>query len=132
MDINNVTVTGRATKDTEVRTTTSGKEVATISLAVNGMSEKVNLFDVMSEKVNFFDVVCWGKTAEIAGKFVQKGKQVAVSGRLQQRKWQDKDGNNRNAFEIVANQVKLLGGNESKDTAKEISDEAISLKDLPF
>ena len=122
MDINNVTVTGRATKDTEVRTTTSGKEVATISLAVNGMNEEVN----------FFDVVCWGKTAEIAGKFVQKAKQVAVSGRLQQRKWQDKDGNNRYSVEIVANQVKLLGGNESKDTAKEISDEPIDTSSIPF
>lgn len=127
MDLNSVSITARATKDTELKTTTSGTSVATISVAVNGMKDEVS----------YFDVVCFGKTAEIAAQYVGKGKQIAVQGRLQQRKWQDKDGNNRYSVEIVANQVKLLGGNEApkKETVLEdISDEPINLSELniPF
>ena len=125
MDINNIVITARATKDTELKTTTTGTNIATISVAVNGMKDEVS----------YFDVVCFGKTAEVAAQYVGKGKQIAVQGRLQQRKWQDKDGNSRYSVEIVANQVKLLGGNEApkKETVLEdISDEPISLESIPF
>ena len=125
MDLNSVSITARATKDTELKTTTTGTNIATISVAVNGMKDEVS----------YFDVVCFGKTAEVAAQYVGKGKQIAVQGRLQQRKWQDKDGNSRYSVEIVANQVKLLGGNEApkKETVLEdISDEPISLESIPF
>ena len=127
MDLNSVSITARATKDTELKTTTSGTNIANISVAVNGMKDEVS----------YFDVVCFGKTAEIAAQYVGKGKQIAVQGRLQQRKWQDKDGNNRYSVEIVANQVKLLGGNEApkKDVVPaDVSGEPIDLSkiDLPF
>lgn len=125
MDINSVTITARATKDTELKTTQSGTNIATISAAVNGMKEDVS----------YFDIVCFAKTAEIAAQYVSKGRQIAVQGRLQQRKWQDKDGNNRYSVEIVANQVKLLGGQDrAAEHNNEISDEAVDLSDLdiPF
>ena len=132
MDINSITITGRATKDTELRTTNSGKNVATISVAVNGRQEEVS----------YFDVICWEKTAEIASQYITKGKQIAVDGRLQQRKWQDTDGANRYAVEIVANQLKLLGSSEgtqatakSKDVIlQDISDDEIDISslDIPF
>lgn len=123
MDLNSVTVTGRATKDTELKTTQSGTNIATISAAVNGMKDEVS----------YFDVVCFGKTAEIAAQYAVKGKQLGITGRLQQRKWQDKDGNNRYSVEIVANQVKLLGGHDKAvEQNNEISDEAVDLSDLPF
>lgn len=123
MDINSVTITARATKDTELKTTQSGTNIATISAAVNGMKEDVS----------YFDVACFAKTAEIAAQYVTKGKQIAVQGRLQQRKWQDKDGNNRYSVKIVANQVKLLGGQDkSTENNNEISDEAVDLSSIPF
>ena len=123
MDINNVTITGRATKDVEVRATPSGTNVTTVSLAVNSFNDKVN----------YFDVIAWDKTAEIIGKYVSRGRQLCVVGRLQQRKWQDKDGNNRYSVEIIANQVKLLGGQgKAADHNNEISDEAVDLSSIPF
>lgn len=125
MDINSVNITARATKDTELKTTASGTNIATISVAVNGMKDEVS----------YFDVVCFGKTAEIAAQWVKRGKQIAVQGRLQQRKWQDKDGSNRYSVEIVANQVKLLGGNEApkKDVVPvDVPDEGIDLSSIPF
>lgn len=114
MDTNVTILCGRATKDVEVKTTNSGTNIATISLAVNHKD------DVTS----YFDCVCFGKTAEIAGKYVTKGKQITVVGRLQQRKWQDKDGNNRYAVEVVANQIQLIGTtNNSGDVVPEDIDE---------
>lgn len=124
MDLNSVTVTGRATRDTEQKTTQNGTNVATISLACNGMKEEVS----------YFDVVCFGKTAEIAAQYAIKGKQLGITGRLQQRKWQDKDGNNRYSVEIIANQVKLLGSaSERQDVVPDdIDDKEISLEGIPF
>ena len=128
MDINSVNITAHATKDTELKTTTSGTSIANISVAVNGMKDEVS----------YFDVVCFGKTAEVAAQYVGKGKQIAVQGRLQQRKWQDKDGNNRYSVEIVANQVKLLGSssekpNNSNDVViEDIDDKPLDLSELPF
>ena len=105
MDINTITVTGRSTKDIELRSTNSGTNVATISLAVNGLKDEVS----------FFDVVCFGKTAEVVSQYVGKGKQLGVQGKLNQRKWQDKEGNNRYSIEIVASQVKLLGSKDDSN-----------------
>ena len=125
MDINSVNLIGRAVKDAEFKSTTSGKEVATVSIAVNGYKDEVS----------YFDIVMWGNTAGVARDYIKKSKQIAVQGRLQQRKWQDKDGNNRYSVEIVANQVKLLGGNEApkKDTVLEdIDDKPLDLSELPF
>ena len=127
MDLNSVTVTGRATKDTELKTTQSGTNIATISLACNGMKDEVS----------YFDVVCFGKTAEIAAQYAIKGKQLGITGLLQQRKWQDKDRNNRYSVEIIANQVKLLGSaSERQDVVplEDIEDKPIDLSeiDIPF
>lgn len=136
-DINSVNITGRATKDVELRNTNSGRAVATISVAVNGINDEVN----------YFDVVCWNKTAEIASQYVKKGKQIAVNGRLQQRTWNDNEGTKRYAVEIVANQLTLLGGNTddnrplkqhevyqkaSEVVLDDIDDKPINLSDVPF
>lgn len=130
MDINSVTIVGRSTKDVELKTTTGGTNLATISLAVN------HLDDLTS----YFDVVCFGKTAENVAKYVKKGRQVVVSGRLQRRKWQTKEGENRYSVEIIANQVQFIGSssnnsNNSGDVIiEDISDEPIDLSklDVPF
>lgn len=128
MDINSVTIVGRSTKDVELRTTNNGTQVATIALAVNHGKD---------EEASFFDVVCFGKTAENVAKYVQKGRQVIVSGRLQRRKWQTKEGENRYAVEIIANQVQFVGSAENAQTTKDvviddIDDNPVDLSDIPF
>lgn len=127
MDINSVNIVGRSTKDVELRTINNGIAVATISLAVNHSNDEAS----------FFDVVCFGKTAENVAKYVQKGRQVVVSGRLQQRKWQTKDGENRYAVEVIANQVQFVGSSENAHTTKDvvledIDDGDIDLSSIPF
>lgn len=131
MDINSVTIVGRSTKDVELKTTTGGTSLATISLAVNHGKEEVS----------YFDIVCFGKTADNVAKYVQKGRQVIVSGRLQRRKWQTKDGENRYAVEIIANQVQFVGSSEqsannahsSRDVViEDFDDKPIDLSEIPF
>lgn len=133
MDTNVTVLSGRSTKDVELKTTTSGTKLATMSLAVNHSDDLTS----------YFDVVCFGRTAENIAKYVKKGRQVIVSGRLQQRKWQTKEGENRYSVEIIANQMQFVGASEqsannahtSNDTVLEdISDEPIDMSelDIPF
>lgn len=134
MDLNSVSLTGRATRDVEVRTTTSGMTIATISLAVSKNKEEAN----------FFDVICFDKTADIVSQYVQKGRQLAVQGRLQQSTWKDKEtGKKRSKVEVVANQVKLLGSKDDSGSAsqsapssdfapEDIDDKPIDLSKIPF
>lgn len=129
MDTNVTVLSGRSTKDVELKTTTSGTSLATISLAVNHGKEEAS----------FFDVVCFGKTAENVAKYVQKGRQVIVTGRLQRRKWQTKEGENRYAVEIIANQVQFVGSADNAQTTKDvviddIDDNPVDLSglDIPF
>ena len=126
MDINTVVLAGRSTKDVELKTTTGGTNLATISLAVN------HLDDLTS----YFDVVCFGKTAENVAKYVQKGRQVIVSGRLQRRKWQTKEGENRYSVEVIANQVQFVGSADNAQTTRDVAptdiDDEIDLSSVPF
>lgn len=126
MDTNTLVLAGRSTKDVELKTTANGTNIATISLAVNHGKEEAS----------FFDVVCFGKTAENVAKYVQKGKQVIVSGRLQQRKWKTKEGENRYSVEVIANQVQFVGSSDNTQTTRptaveDINDE-IDLSSIPF
>lgn len=104
MSLNKIILVGRVTKDPELRYTPNGKAVAQFGLAVNrprsGQGE---------EETDFFDIVVWQKTAEIAAKFATKGTLVAIDGRMQIRTY-EKDGQKRRAYEVVANDLRLLGG----------------------
>lgn len=107
--INKVILLGNVGQDPECRTTQSGQSVATIRLAT---SEKYKDKEGnMQERTEWHTVVAWGKTAEIVQKYAPKGKQLYIDGRLQTRKWQDKNGQDRYSTEIVADTIKLLGGN---------------------
>lgn len=99
-DLNQIVIIGRATKDTELRTTTGGASVATVTIANNRANDTAD----------FFDVVFYDKRAEVAGKWVTKGKQIAVSGRLQNRNFEDKNGVKQYRTEIAGYQLQLLGG----------------------
>ena len=105
-DINNVTLVGRLTKDADIRYTTSGTAVLNFSVAVN---ESRKQGERWVEEASFFDVTLFGRMGESIHKYMAKGKQVAISGRLQQQRWQ-KDGQNYSKVAVVANYVQLFGG----------------------
>lgn len=95
--LNRVVLMGRLTRDPELRTTTSGTPVASFTLAVDRAFSRGE-----ERQVDFIDIVAWRNSGEFASKYFRKGQLVAVEGRLQARKWEDKDGNKRTNYEVVA------------------------------
>lgn len=104
MSVNRVVLVGRLTRDPELRTTTTGKQVTDFSIAVD---KRIKPTDG-SPTADFFRVSAWGQTAEFVANYLTKGRLVAVDGRLQSRKYTDKDGNNREVVEVVADNVQGL------------------------
>ncbi|HRK22225.1 MAG TPA: single-stranded DNA-binding protein [Fimbriimonadaceae bacterium] len=102
--VNRVVLVGRLTRDPELRTTTTGKNVCDFSIAVN---KRIRPQDG-SPDADFFRVVCWEKTAEYVSNYLSKGRLCAVDGRLQSRKYTANDGTNREVVEIVAESVQGL------------------------
>ena len=97
---------GNLGKDPEVRYTTSGAAVASFSVAT---TEKFkNKSGEWEEKTEWHNVTLWSRLAEIAGEYLSKGKTVYIEGRLQTRKWQDKDGKDRYTTEIVGEKMQML------------------------
>lgn len=110
--VNKVILVGNLGKDPQTRSTPNGQEVATLTVAT---SEKFKGKDgELQERTEWHTVVVWGKQAESCGKYLSKGRQVYVEGRLATRKWTDKDGNEKYTTEVVAENVKFLGGGEKK------------------
>jgi single-strand DNA-binding protein len=107
---NSVQMIGNIGQEIEVRTTNSGTAVTTLRLAVN---ERAKVNGEWGDVTNWFDVVCWGKTAELCGQYLNKGSSVFIVGRLSVRSFEDKTGQKRTKTEIVAEDVKFLGGKES-------------------
>lgn len=141
-DINVVTMTGRLTREPELKKTQSGQSVLTFNLAVDRMPAKDG-----TEAADFPSVTAWGKTAEIISQYCQKGSPLAVTGRLQTRNYEDRDGRKVYVTEVIANQVKLLEprkrdtdsapdpyfGSGSSVYQKDLTGDAISGgDDLPF
>ena len=112
--LNRAILMGRLTRDPELKQTPNNVSVATFSLAVdrNYQSDKDN------KQTDFINIVAWRHTAEFVSKYFTKGQLVAVEGSIQTRSYQDKDGNNRTVFEVVADQVyfaeKKQNGNASE------------------
>jgi single-strand DNA-binding protein len=107
---NKVILMGNLTRDPEVRYTTGGTAVCDITLAINH-----NYTDKRSnerrEEVSFIDITLWGRTAEIAGEYLAKGRPALIEGRLQMDKWDDKEtGQKRSKLKVVADSMQLLGG----------------------
>lgn len=102
--VNNVVLVGRLTRDPEIRTTTTGKNVCTFSLAVQ---KRIKPQDD-SPDADFFSIVAWNKDADYVAQYITKGRLVAVEGRLQSRRYIASDGSNREVVEIVANSVSGL------------------------
>ena len=106
--INKVILVGNLGRDPEVRYSANGQAVATVSLATSESWKDKNTGE-KQEKTEWHRVVFFARLGEIAGEYLKKGSQIYVEGRLQTRKWQDKDGNDRYTTEIVAGEMQMLG-----------------------
>jgi single-strand DNA-binding protein len=107
--VNKVLLTGRLTRDPEMRSLASGKNVTTFTVASN------EFLGGGKEKSEYHPVVAWDRLAEIAGRYLGKGQQVAIEGRLQTRSWDDEKGVRHWKTEIVAAHVEMLSGRRKKD-----------------
>ena len=116
--VNKVIVLGRLGQDPEMRVTQSNQQVCTLSVAT---SEAWNKDGKKEERTEWHRVVLWGKQAELAAKYLKKGRNVYIEGRLQTRSWDDASGQKRYSTEIIANQMVFVdgGGNraDSDDNA---------------
>ncbi|ABA87902.1 single-strand-binding protein [Syntrophotalea carbinolica DSM 2380] len=107
MSVNKVILVGNLGKDPELRYTASGTAVANFSLAT---TERYKDRDGNSqEKTEWHNIVAWRQLAEICGKYLSKGRQVYIEGKIQTRSYEDRDGNRRYITEIVADQMQMLG-----------------------
>ena len=141
-------IVGNMTRDPELRTTPSGAQVCGFTVAVNR-----NYRDCSGdnkEQVSFLDCSAWGRSGEIIAQYAKKGSGILVSGRIEQRSWEDKEGQKRSRVEIVVEDFNFIGGgnsdggnysggnknNASSDTQDvapdDISDEPIDLSEIPF
>lgn len=108
MSVNRVILVGRLGQDPDLKYTPGGQPVANFSLATG---EKWTDNDGQKqERTEWHRIVVWGKTAELCGKYLQKGRETYLEGKLTTRKWQDKDGHERQTTEIVAERVVFIGG----------------------
>lgn len=149
---NKTILMGNLTRDVDVRTTPSGQTVANFSLAVTRSYRDQN--GTQQDKTSFINCVAWGKVGEIIAQYVKKGSPLLVSGRLEQRSYEDKDGNKRSATDVIVEDFNFIGGgsrggdNDSydagasasnsrgsskSDTApEEFDDKPIDLSEIPF
>jgi single-strand DNA-binding protein len=143
--VNKVTLIGNLGNDPELRSTQSGSAVANITLATSE-SWRDKETQETKERVEWHRVIFFGRLAEVVNEYLRKGSQVYVEGRIQTRKWQDKDGNDRYTTEIVANEMQMLGsrgtnsdssaGQQSASTSQPTSPSAVVNDpfddDIPF
>jgi single-strand DNA-binding protein len=106
--VNKVIIIGTLGQDPEVTYTASGSAVANISIATNEKWKDKNTGN-SNEKTEWHKIAMFGNLAEIAGKYLKKGSQAYIEGKLQTDKWQDKDGNDRYTTKIIANNMQMLG-----------------------
>ena len=113
-DINCVTLTGRLTRDAELKYTQNGGAIVRFSMAVN--RSKRNADGSWAEEASYFDCVYFGKGAESVNSYLSRGRQVAVSGELRQSRW-EQDGQTRSRVEVFVNNLSLLsqGGSKTQD-----------------
>lgn len=113
--INRVIIVGNLTRDPELRHTPSGTALCKLGVAVN---DRIKQGEEWVDKANFFDVTVWGAQAESCSRYLSKGRQVAIDGRLDYQTW-EKDGQKRSKIEIVAQNVQFLGGRQDAGESQE-------------
>ena len=107
---NIVVLTGRICQPVELKTTPNGISVCTFSIAVDRAYKKGE-----EKQTDFINIVAWRQTAEFVSKYFGKGNLIGIEGSIQTRRYQDKDGNNRTSFEVVANNVQFVESKKSAD-----------------
>lgn len=107
--MNNIVISGRVVRDFSLKETAGGFSVATMCVAVDKPKKE--------DGADFFDVTVWRSTAENCAKYLGKGSQVVISGRMESRKWQTKNGENRISWEIQGERVDFVGGKKEAATA---------------
>ncbi|MDA3962113.1 MAG: single-stranded DNA-binding protein [Planctomycetota bacterium] len=105
---NRVIIAGNLTRDPQVRFFSNERALADIGLAVNRRWRDRD--GNQQEETTFVDVECWGRTAELVGQYLAKGRSCLVEGRLKLDQWEDKDGNRRSKLKVVADNVQFLDG----------------------
>ena len=113
--VNKAIILGNLGRDPEVRQTASGKAVTTLRVATN--ESWVDQSGERQERTEWHSIVVWGRQAENCAQYLRKGRTVYVEGRLQTRKWQDKEGGDRYSTEIVADRVQFIGGGRDAGAA---------------
>jgi single-strand DNA-binding protein len=109
MNINRVVITGNLTRDPELRSTSGGMSVCSLRIACN--TRRKSASGEWEEKPNYFDVTVWGAQGENCARYLTKGRPVAIDGRLQWREY-EKEGQKRQAIDIIADSVQFLGGRD--------------------
>lgn len=118
--LNKVQIIGHLGKEPEMRYTPSGKPVTTFSVAV---SRSWNSADgERHSETEWFNVVAWGNLAEICKTYLTKGQQVYIEGRLQTRRWDDKEGVKHTSVEVVANEMMMLGDRKDNNNTQPSSE----------
>jgi single-strand DNA-binding protein len=134
--VNKVILIGNAGQDAEVKSTSGGKSVANFSLAINeGFRDKAGK---SGQRVEWVRCVAWNKLAEIAGKYVSKGRLVFVEGRLQTRQYENREGAEKTVCEVVVTTLRVLGGGRNNSSAHSVGDATTEaapeaeVGDIPF
>jgi len=130
MSVNKAILIGNVGKDPEIRYLEGGTAVANFSLATTEFYKSRD--GESTSSTEWHNIVAWRQLAELADKYIRKGRQIYVEGRITTRQWEDKDGNKRYTTEIVANTIQLLGskpeGTESRPSAPAARTETASAK----
>jgi len=113
-DINSVMLIGRLTKDVELKYISTGSAVANFSIAVNDYVKDSDNY------VNFFQIEVWGKMAENCSKYLGKGSQVAIAGKLRQNRWKNEMGESRSIIKVVAKTVQFIGKKQNKELEEQV------------
>ena len=110
--LNSIIIMGRLTADPDLRSTSSGLSVTSFTVAVDRGYTKAG----EERKADFIPVVAWRQTADFVSKYFRKGSMIAVQGSLQSRSYEDKNGNKRVAYEVIADQVSFCGSKSESST----------------
>ena len=133
--LNKVMIIGHLGRDPEMRYTPSGRPVTTFTVATSRSWSSMD--GERHQETEWFNVVAWGNLAEICKQYLNKGQQVYIEGRLQTRKWEDKEGNKHSSVEIVASEMMMLGdrresNNHHQSDAEDVEPASTDEDEFPF
>ena len=132
-NLNKVFLMGNLTRDVELKKTPSNMSVANVGLAVN---RQYRTNDETREETTFVDCEAWGRTAEVMGQYLRKGRPVFIEGRLKLDQWQDRDGNNRSKLKVVIDNFQFIdsrgGGGGDAPAQTSAAPQSVPEDEIPF